>query len=69
MPVLDIHVAGVTENECLSASGRHDPNPPGFLTTGICVEILEGTDMVDFNRIGEGSCSTVFTGLGEESFF
>jgi len=62
MSMLDSHMARSTENQRLAAACRHQFDPGWLFAAWVVVQVIQGSDMVDFNLLGVGGCPALFTG-------
>src|SRR6266567_1171541 len=67
--MLDVHVAGVTEDECFSSARSHNLNPLWLLSTGILFQVFERPDVMHLYLSRHAGCPALFTSLGQDPSF
>ena len=67
--MLNIHMAGMAENQGFAATRSHNLNPERFLSTVVVFQVFERPDVMYLYLSGHAGYSALFTHLGEEPLF
>ena len=63
--MLNIHMAGVAENQRFAAARGHDLNPERLLSTVVLFQVFECPNVVDLYFVRHASCPALFTHLSK----
>ena len=67
--MVNVHMAGMTKNQCFPLPGSHDLDPLRLLSACVLLQVFECPDMMNLDCVGCAGCSALFTLLGQEPFF
>ena len=67
--MLDVHVAGVAEDERFSPARSHNLNPLWLFSASVLFQVFERSDVMHLYLSRHAGCPALFTSLGQDPSF